>query len=121
MLASKKMNFRNPRTSGDDFLKKLIARKNLKQFVEVLAEKNNPTLLSIMKVETLFKEHIEFGSRSQLLRKLDGTMKSTILNTIIAYLTYQDKIVVNKDHSLTWIDTQGNEKLNREFAKAVKF
>lgn len=119
MLSSKKADL-NTRTRGDDFLKKLIARRNLKQFVEALAEKNNPTLLSIMKVESLFKDHIEFDSRSQLLRKLDGTMKSTILNTIIAYLAYQNKIVVNKDHSITWIDAQGNEKLNREFAKAVK-
>ncbi|MBI5698426.1 MAG: hypothetical protein HZC29_08135 [Thaumarchaeota archaeon] len=121
MLSSKRSHLRNTRVSGDVFLNKLIAKKNLMQFVESLAEKNNPTLLSIMKVESLFKEHIEFDSRSQLLRKLDGTMKSTILNTIIAYLTYQDKIVINKDHSLTWIDTQGNEKLNREFAKASKF
>lgn len=114
MLASK-----NTRSSGDAFLQKLIAKKKLEEFVHNLAEKNNPTLLSIMKIESLFKKHIEFDSRSQLLRKLDGTMKSTILNTIIAYLAYQNKIVINNDGSLTWIDTQGNKKLNREFAKAV--
>lgn len=122
MLASKKANPRNARIrGGDDFLKKLVTKRNLRQFVENLAEKNNPTLLSILKVESLFKEHIEFDSRSQLLRKLDGTMKSTVLNTILAYLAYQDKIVTNDDNSLTWIDTQGNDKLNREFAKASKF
>lgn len=121
MLASKKANPRNTRIRGDDFLKKLVTKRNLRQFVENLAEENNPTLLSILKVESLFKEHIEFDSRSQLLRKLDGTMKSTILNTILAYLAYQDKIVANDDNSLTWIDTQGNDKLNREFAKAAKF
>lgn len=82
-------------------------------------DKNNLDLHSVMKIENLFKKHIEFDSRSQLLRKLDGAMKSTILNTIIAYLVYQNKLVINKDGSLTWIDTQGNKKLNREFAKAV--
>ena len=116
MLASK-----NTRLSGDLFLQKLIAKKRLGEFVQDLAEKNNPTLLSIMKIESLFKQYIEFDSRSQLLRKLDGTMKSTILNTILAYLAYQDKIVVNNDGSLTWIDTRDNKKLDREFAKATKF
>jgi hypothetical protein len=84
-----------------------------------LAKENNPNTHDVAKIEGLFKKHIEFDSKSQLLRKLDGTMKSTILNTIIAYLAYQNKLVINNDGSLTWIDTQGNKKLNREFAKAV--
>lgn len=82
-------------------------------------DKNSLDAHDVRIVESLFKKHIEFDSRSQLLRKLDGAMKSTILNTIIAYLAYQNKIVINNDGSLTWIDTQGNKKLNREFAKAV--
>lgn len=87
--------------------------------MEKLAKENNPNTHDVAKIEDLFKKHIEFDSKSQLLRKLDGTMKSTILNTIIAYLAYQNKLVINNDGSLTWIDTQGNKKLNREFAKAV--
>lgn len=84
-----------------------------------LAEKNNPTLLSIKKVENLFREHTEFDSRTHLLRQLNGSMKATVLNTIIAHLVSENKIVVNDDHSLTWVDSQGNSKLNEEFVKAV--
>jgi hypothetical protein len=75
--------------------------------------------LSIIKVEDLFRVNIEFDSRSQLLRKLEGSMKASVLNTIIASLVCENKLVVNDDHSLTWIDTQGNEKLNKHFAAAA--
>ncbi len=80
---------------------------------------NNPTLISIMKVEDLFREHIEFDSRSQLLRKLDGSMKASSLDTIIARLVDENKIIVNDDHSLTWIDTKANKKLNKQFDSAI--
>ncbi len=105
----------------DEFLQTLIERKKTKldRLVKELAGKNNTTLNSILKVEDLFKEHIEFNSRSHLLRELKGSMKAPILNTIIAHLVCENKIVINDDHSLTWIDTEGNKKLNAQFSKAA--
>lgn len=109
--------------SGDEFITILIKKKkkDMHKLVQELAKRDNPTLLSIMKVEKLFKENIEFDSRSQLLRKLDGSMKATSLNTIIAHLADENKIIVNDDHSLTWIDIRGNKKLQKHFASAVPF
>ena len=92
----------------------------ISKLVLKLARKNDPRLLSQIKVEDLFKKHIEFGSRTQLLRALKGTMKADTLNTIIARLVSEDRLIVNEDHSLTWIDTAGNEKLNGIFERAVK-
>lgn len=108
--------------SRDEFLKILIEREadKLDILVQKLAEKNNPRLLSIKKVEDLFKKNIEFNSRSHLLRELKGSMKASVLNTIIAHLVSENKLVVNDDHSLTWIDTESNEKLNKVFEKAVR-
>ena len=110
-----------PHTKSDKFLKILIKKRRdqLNHLVEELAEKNNPKLLSIMKVESLFKTRIEFDSRTHLLRELKGSMKPTVLNTIIARLVSENKLVVNDDHSLTWIDTEGNKKLNKAFDSAV--
>ena len=70
---------------SDKFLKILIEkpRDQINHLVQELAEKNNPKLLSMIKVESFFKIHIEFDSRIHLLRELKGGMKSTSLNTII--------------------------------------
>ena len=108
-------------TKSDKFLKILIEKRRdqLNHLVQELAEKNNPKLLSIMKVESLFKTHIEFDSRTHLLRELKGSMKPTALNTIIARLVSENKLVVNDDHSLTWIDTEGNKKLNKVFDNTI--
>jgi hypothetical protein len=84
-----------------------------------LAEKNNPTLLSIKKVENLFKEHTEFDSRTHLFRLLKGRMEAAELNTVIAHLVSENKILVNEDHSLTWVASKGDSKLNEAFEKAV--
>jgi len=46
-------------------------------------------------------------------------MKTTVLDTIIAHFVSENKLVVSNDNSLTWIDTGGNEKLNKAFEKAV--
>ena len=110
-----------PKTESDEFLKILIKKRRdqLDSLVEELAKKNNPKLLSILKVENLFKKHIEFDSRTHLLRELKGSMKPTALNTVLARLVSENKIVVNGDHSLTWIDSEGNEKLNKAFENAV--
>jgi hypothetical protein len=71
------------------------------------------------KVENLFREQTECDSRTLLLRLLNGSMKATVLNTIIAHLASETKIVVNDDHSLTWVDSQENSKLSEEFEKGV--
>lgn len=108
--------------SGDEFLKILIEKRadKLDALVQKLAEKNNPRLLSIKKVEGLFKKNIEFNSRSHLLRELKGSMKASVLNTIITHFVAENKLIVNGDRSLTWIDTEGNTKLNKVFEKAVQ-
>lgn len=108
-------------TKRDEFLNILIERRidALDKILQELVEKNNPTLQSIMKVEKLFKKHVEFASRSELLRELKGSMKPSVLNTIVVRLVSENKLIVNNDRSLTWIDTEGNEKLNKVFKKAV--
>lgn len=114
---------RSRNTDRNKFLRILTRRqkKELDKIVAELAEKNNPTLLSIRKVENLFREHVEFDSRTHLLRRLNGSMKATVLNTIIAHLVSENKIVVNDDHSLTWVDSQGNSRLGKEFENAREF
>ena len=79
------------RTSNID----IILKKDLEQY--------NPTLKSVLKVERLFKDNIEFDSKNQLLRKLDGSMKAPVLNVILRYLKGLGKIIDNEDGSWTWI------------------
>jgi len=83
-------------------------------------EKYNPTLKSILKVERLFMENIEFNSKSQLLRKLDGSMKAPVLNVILKYLKGLGKIIDNEDDSWTWIYAAGNKKLNKSYEASTK-
>ena len=112
---------RNRMPSRDDYSEILIERKKkrLDVLIHELAEQHNPKLMTILKVEDLFKKYIEFDSRSQLMRKLEGSVKAPVLNTVIARLVSENKVVFNNDHSLTWINTESNEKLNREFEKAI--
>lgn len=83
-------------------------------------EQNNPTLKSILKVEKLFKDNIEFNSKNQILRKLDGSMKAPVLNIILRYLSGLRKIIDNEDGSWTWIYAADNEKLKKSYRDAVK-
>lgn len=122
MLTAKGTKISHPdNTKRDEFLNILIERRvdALGKILLELVERNNPTLQSIMKVENLFKKYVEFASRSQLLRELKGSMKPAVLNTIIARLVSENKLIVNNDRSLTWIDTKGNKKLNKAFNKAI--
>ena len=75
--------------------------------------------LNIEKVEKLFKKTIEFESKSQLLRTLGGSMSMYSLNKIIAQLAKENKIIVNDDRSLTWIDITGNKKMIKLWKSAV--
>ena len=83
-----------------------------------LVDRFNPTLKSILKVEDLFREEIEFDSKSQLLRKMNGSMKASVLNVILARLVMDNKITINKDNSLTWIYVEDNKKLKKSWGKA---
>lgn len=80
----------------------------------------NPTLKSIRKVEELFKENIEFDSKNQILRKLDGSMKAPVLNIILKYLKELGKILDNEDGSWTWIYAADNAKLKKRYKEAKK-
>ncbi len=80
----------------------------------------NPTLKSVLKVEELFEKNIEFSSKSQLLRKLDGSMKAPVLNVILRYLKGIGKIIDNEDGSWTWIYAAGNKKLKMSYNKSVR-
>ena len=83
-----------------------------------LVLKFNPTLKSILKVEELFRENIEFDSKSQLLRKMGGSMKAAVLNVILTRLVIEKKITINDDNSLTWIYAEDNTKLKKSWTKA---
>jgi hypothetical protein len=80
----------------------------------------NPTLKSIIKVERLFKENIEFDSKNHMLRELNGSMKAPVLNIILRYLKGLGKIIDNEDGSWTWIYAADNEKLKRSYKNAVR-
>lgn len=122
MSKAKSISTRKTLTKRDHYSKILIERRKEKmdKFVRDLAKRYDTRLTTILKVEDLFKKHIEFDSRSHLARELRGSIKPSALNTIIARLVYDNKVLYNNDHSLTWIDTKGNTKLNKEFEKAVE-
>ncbi len=81
-------------------------------------EKYNPTIKSVLRVEELFKNSIEFDSKNQILRELEGSMKAPVLNVILKYLKSLGKVIDNKDGSWTWI--YANAKLKKSYKKAVK-
>ena len=83
-------------------------------------EKYNPTIKSVLRVEELFKNNIEFDSKNQILRELEGSMKAPVLNVILKYLKSLGKVVDNEDGSWTWIYAANNTKLKKSYKKAVK-
>ncbi len=92
-------------------------------YIEILKkdlERYNPTLKSVLKVERLFEENIEFDSKTQLLRKLDGSMKAPVLNVILKYLKGIGKVIDNEDGSWTWIYAMNNKKLKTSYKRAAK-
>ncbi len=82
-------------------------------------EKYNPTIKSVLRVEELFKNNIEFDSKNQILRELEGSMKAPVLNVILKYLKSLGKVIDNEDGSWTWIYAN-NAKLKKSYKKAVK-
>ena len=108
-------------SSAKDSLKNIQTRKfGIDIILEKELEQYNPTLKSVLKVERLFRENIEFNSKSQLLRKLDGSMKAPVLNVILQYLKRLGKVIDNEDGSWTWIYAIDNEKLKKSYEKATK-
>ena len=89
-------------------------------FSEEDLRQDNPTLKSVLKVERLFKENIEFDSKTQLLRRLDGSMKPTVLNVILKYLKGIGRVIDNDDGSWTWMDASANKRLKKSYRRAVR-
>lgn len=83
-------------------------------------EQYNPTIKSVLKVEKLFKNNIEFDSKNQILRELEGSMKAPVLNVILKYLKGLGKVLDNEDGSWTWIYAADNAKLKNSYKEAVK-
>jgi len=81
-------------------------------------QKYNPTLKNILKVEQLFTKYKEFGSKAQLVKKLDVTMRPPVLNVILKYLERSNKILIDSDGSLVWI--YASPKAKSSWEKAVK-
>ena len=78
------------------------------------------TLKDLLEIESLFKENIEFQSKNQILRKLDGSMKASVLNVILKYLINIGKVIENSDNTRTWIYASDNEKLKKSYNRSVK-
>ncbi|MEX0765012.1 MAG: hypothetical protein WEC35_03410 [Nitrosopumilaceae archaeon] len=104
--------------SGKDRLQDAKIRTPIDAILKNDLEKYNPTLKSILKVERLFEKNIEFGSKTQLLRKLDGSMKAPVLNVILKYLKGIGKVIDNEDGSWTWIYAANNKKLKKSYEQA---
>ncbi len=83
-------------------------------------ERYNPTIKSVLRVERLFRENIEFNSKNQILIKLEGSMKAPVLNVILKYLKGLGKILDNEDGSWTWIYAADNEKLKNSYKEAIE-
>ena len=82
-------------------------------------QKYNPTLKNILKVEQLFEKHREFDSKTQLVKKLDVTMRPPVLNVILKYLERSNKIMVDdNDGSIVWI--YASSKAKKSWNKAVR-
>jgi hypothetical protein len=81
-------------------------------------QKYNPTLKNILRVEQAFSKYREFGSKAQLTKKLDITMRPPVLNIILKYLEKSNKILVDKDGSIVWI--YASPKAKKSWKKAVR-
>ncbi len=79
--------------------------------------KYNPTLGSILKVEQLLAKSKEFDSKAQLIKKLDVTMKQSVLNAILRYLEQSGKVLLAEDGSIIWIPASSTAKKSWEQAR----
>ncbi len=105
-----------------DIVQYIDALDYTQAFIEVKSylDRFNPTLKSILKVEDLFRKHIEFDSKNELWAILNRSIKPSVLNVILARLAMDNKIMVNPDdNSLTWIYAQDNARLKKSWEKAT--
>ena len=73
----------------------------------------------IQKVEKLFKEKIEFDSKTSLRYELNSNMKISVLAEILNKLITENKVIEDGDGSLTWVFAENNEKLKQSWAKGI--
>lgn len=97
-----------------------VNRSNQRSGDEIFenVQKYNPTLKNILRVERVLSKYKEFGSKAQLTRKLDITMRPPVLNMILKYLEKSSKILVDKDGSIVWI--YASPKAKKSWERAVK-
>jgi hypothetical protein len=92
--------------------------KFVKKIMKTDLEKYNPTLKNILKVEQIMAQYKEFDTKTQLVQKLDVSMRPPVLNVILKYLEKSNKILLNDDRSITWI--YASPKAVKSWEKAVK-
>lgn len=76
------------------------------------------TLKNILKIEQLFTKYKEFDSKAHLAKKLDVTIRPTVLNIILNYLEKSNKILIDRDGSLIWI--YASPKAKKHWEKAIR-
>jgi hypothetical protein len=92
--------------------------ESIKEIMKITAEKYNPTLRNILKIEQIMTMYKEFDTKKQLVEKLDVGMRPPVLNLILKYLEKSNKILLNSDGSITWI--YASPKAIKSWKKAVK-
>ena len=118
----KQKSRKKSRNSRIDIVQYIDTLGYAQAFIEMksYAEKFNPTLKNVLKVEDLFRKHIEFDSKNELLGKLERKIKPSVLNVILARLVMDNKIMLHhNDNSLTWIYVEDNKQLKRSWEKAT--
>ena len=73
---------------------------------------------NVLKIEQLFAKYKEFDSKAQLTKKLDVTIRPTVLNIILNYLEKSNKILIDNDGSLIWI--YASPKAKKRWEKAPR-
>ena len=73
-----------------------------------------PRLDTVLMVEDAIRKAREYPSKRQLLLSLNKKMMYQTFNIIIAYLEESNKILIDKDGTITWI---WNPKLVKRYDK----
>lgn len=88
---------------------------NVSKTVTVFAPKNilrYPRLDTVLMVEEAIQKAEEYPTKAELLRALPKKIMYQTFNTIIDYLEYSGKILIEKDGSIIWIwDPKGVREL----------
>ncbi len=74
-----------------------------------------PRLDTVLMVEEAIQKAEEYPTKAELMRSLPKKIMYQTFNTIIDYLEYSGKILVDKDGSIVWIwDPEGIRKLKEK-------